>query len=167
MGKLKGLDKFCGQINIGGLAQIEYAPLDEIDLRLYEPIISQSYNFQTDIVFQSGTWLTVPVVNSKRLWSEELNRTRQGNSYEQQVRGVVPGLSDEAAGELEQMAEHAYLLRLRDRHDRLWLLGTPDSPFYFRSEGSTGGEGAVRGHRIRFFSETPRKAYGFVPVIVP
>lgn len=163
MSQLKGISEYCGQLNLGGLVLIEYAPVHWIYPPSLDPII-HNWNHQTDIQFYEGAWLKAPVLPSRRIWKEVQRSNEQGPYYEQSIEGIVPNLKPPIAEEFQQMAQMRFLLRLEDRNQQKWLLGSLDSPFEFSTSGSTGNTGERNGHNIRFSSQTARKAYGFNPV---
>ena len=144
---------------------MEYAPTDWIDPDSFEPIVSAAWNWQPDVGFTEGGWLEAYVLPGRRLWNERQRNSDQGKHYEQEVRAIVPNLIPTAAGELDEMADYRYLLRLTDQEGRPWLLGSLESPFDFTADGTTGESGQLKHHAIRFSSLTPHKAYGFVPVL--
>lgn len=162
---LSGLSNFCGIDNQGGLISIEYAPTAWIDPATFEPLIL-NWNWQRDVDFTEGGWLLAYLTSDKQIWNEDQQPGRgQGKYYRQRVDGVAPNLIPAVAGEFDEMANYRYLLRLTDRDGRKWLLGTLESPFDFSTGATTGTSGQLKHHEVRWESETPHKAYGFVPVL--
>jgi hypothetical protein len=161
---LLGLQYYC-EGNLSGLVKIEYVPADWVDQSSYKAIVTASNNWQYDIQFTQGGWMTAPVISNGRNWSENQNRTKQGKYYNKTVRAIVPNLRIEVLGELERMANHCYLLRLEDVEGRRWILGTLEQPFEFFADGTTGENGSLKHHSIRFEAQTLRKAHGFNPVL--
>ena len=164
---LTPITQFCGIPNLGSLQKIEYVPISYIYKASFEPIINPAtYNWQQEIRFLRGGWMTMPVLHEKRRWEEKGNRNTQGPYYEQLVNGVVPALRPEVSGEFDRMAHLRYLLRLTDKKGKVWLLGDLDHPFQFRVIGTTGNKASdLNNYAIRFYSKTPHKMTGYVPVI--
>lgn len=165
MNDLLGLSEFCGLLNLGGLLKIEYIPINWIDPETFEPIITRSgYNWQTDITINTNDWMTAYVIPDKRIWQENQQQNKQGDFFNQVVRAIVPSLRPSASGELNKMKNYLYLLRITDRNNQKWLLGSPEHPFQFFSEGSTGNTGELNNYAIRFAASSPYRATGFEPV---
>lgn len=164
--KLKAIESYCGNLNIPGLITLEYAPTTWVDQSAYDPIISDLYNFQTDILFNTSGWLKMPLLPMKQLWRERQRSSNQGNYCQQTVRAIIPNLRAAVTGEFERMKTFRFLLRLSDANGRKWLLGSLESPFDFSVTGTTGEKnGDLAAYEVTFESETKRSAVGFVPVI--
>jgi hypothetical protein len=161
---LQGISNFCGLENQGGLIRIDYVPTAWVDADAWEPIVSAAWNWQYDVQFTSGGWLTALVLPTRQLWDERQGRGDQGRYYDQAVKAVAPGLRPDVAKEFDEMAQYRFLLRLWDQNNQPWLLGTLETPFDFSADGSSGETGGLANHAIRWESRTPRKAVGFVPV---
>jgi len=164
---LEPILKFCGAPNLGSLQKIEYVPTTYIYKASIEPIIDPAtYNWQQQIRFLRGGWMELPVLHEKRRWEEKGNRTKQGPTYDQLINGVVPNLRPAASGIFDQMAHLRFILIITDKNGQKWLLGSLEHPFQFRVVGTTGDKlGAANNYAIRFFSKTPYKMTGYVPVI--
>jgi len=152
-------------MNRPGLIMVEYAPINWIDRLSYRSIISSSWNWQQNIEFSIGGWLSMPVLPSGRLWEESEQRTDQGKYYDQIVAGIVPGLQPAASGEIDQMSDYRFLLRIYDQRKQYWILGTLDNPFEFSALATTADERGLNSYRIRFTAQTLHRAYGFEPEI--
>lgn len=163
--KLQSLSNFCGALNLAGLLQLEYAPTDWVNSTQFERILSDGYNFQKDIVFNTGGWLTAPVLPSKQIWNETERPNNQGSYYKQNINVIVPQLRSEVSGEFLKMKTHTYILRITDANSRKWLIGSLESPFIFRRNGTTGKKnGDLANYELTFDCETKYPATGFVPV---
>jgi hypothetical protein len=165
MSNLSSLGKFCGHLNIRGLEQIEYAPLADIDKNAYQKLISSNYNFQSDIPFLTGGWLSAPVLPTRQRWTEKERSSKHGPSYNQEVRAILPKMRPSISGEFQKMSFHRFLLRLTDLNGQKWLLGTLEYPFRFSAnidsaEQTTG----LNNYPIRFISQTAERSTGFVPI---
>lgn len=165
MNDLTGLSEFTGQLNIPGLITIEYVPVAWVNLS-YLAVAHSPFKPITEVPLTKGDWLKAPTLIGKRLWTEKMKRTKQGISHEQLVTAIVPNLSPEGALELERMVYHRFLLRLKDANGVGWVLGTLETPFQFFIEGTSGDDGTRKQHRIRWQSETKRKAIGFIPPVL-
>lgn len=159
---LMSIANFCGP-NIPGLYSIEYVETTRVDADVYRRGV-QDHQWVTGIPFTSGTWLKAPVYyRPDQLWTQTPRETPQGRSYVNTVQGDTPLLRVEADAVLEEMANHAFILRLRDRNDNYWLLGTLETPFYFTSSSSTGSSNQRGGYQIQWQSELPQRAFGITP----
>lgn len=156
---LQGLHQFCGTKNLSGLATIEYAPTDWIDHNSFERVVSNG-TWLYNILFTTGDWLKAYIIPKQKAWTEKQSRSAQGPFYQQEVNAFAPGLKPAAAHELEEMANHTFLIRTVDKSGQKWILGDLQSPFLFRADGGTDS----KGHRLIFSSTTPHKAAGFDPV---
>jgi len=94
-----------------------------------------------------------------RSWEERERRNPQGKYYEQLVQGTIRNMRPSVSGQLDEMAEYAFLLRLKDRNGRLWLIGEPDYPLRFTSSGGARDEGGLNSYQIEFSGQTPNKAF--------
>ena len=163
---LTGLNQYC-EGNPSGIVKIEYTPLDWVDISSFIPVVTTANNWQYYIVFTSGGWLTAPVLAKSGGWNENQNRSKQGKYYETAAIGILPNMKEEVLIELERMANHLYLLKIEDKDGRPWILGTPEHPFSFSANGTSGEAGSLKNHSIRFAANTLRKAHGFIPVLTP
>jgi len=161
---LQGLSAYC-DINLPGLRAIYYAPVAWVNTNTYERIVTSAGNWQYNIQFTTGDWLALPVLPQGRTWTEQEDRSLQGKFYEQQLTAVTRPLSPAASRELDEMSNHRFLLKVLDRNAQWWLLGTMETPFDFSASAASGEErGGLSSYSIRFESQTPHRAYGFVPV---
>jgi len=163
---LKGIDSFCGKVNLGGLLIIEYIPTTFANPTFFEKIISGGYNWQNDIVLVDGAdWLKAPVLPDPRLFRERQRETKQGRYYDQTVEAIVPRHTPELAGEMNVMKQYRYILRLTNRNGSKFLVGTLEHPCIFESDLDTGSKTPdLKHHKIRWTSKNPEKAYGFNPI---
>lgn len=163
--ELTSLSRLCG-INLGGLLEIEYAPTDWIDLSTYRRIIkAESYNWQVAIPFESERdWLKLPLIPAQRIWTEQNSIGEFGHVYEQTIQGTIPGMNGEASAQLVEMEGYRYLVKLRDRNNRLFLIGSPDEGLAFTSSAGSGNDNGLNAYSIRFFGQTKRRAYSYNPL---
>ncbi len=161
---LIGLSSLC-KTNLAGLQSVEYLPTTWIDRSAYEYILAGNYNWQATIPISNGDWLKAPLVVYQNLWSEVHKPDKHGGYYDQTVNGQLAGWTPAATNELQKMENHTFLLRLTDKEKQQWILGTLEHPFRFTGNSSTGRKvGNFKGHNIRWYSKTRRRASGYVPV---
>jgi len=164
MNELQGIDSYCGLLNFGGLVKIEYAPTLWIDESSFRPIISSSWNFQNEILFLTGDWLTVHLLSLDNIWNEDERRSKQGKYYPQRIAGIAPNLRPEVSGEFDRMADHTFILKITDKNKRVWLIGTPETPLEFKAPGTSGKGSQKNAYQIQFTGNTLHRAYGYQPV---
>lgn len=128
------------QINIAGLRLIEYAPTAWIDPDTYANVVDADHMWQGNIDFLQGGWLQAYVLPADRDWRERPQDGRQGPHWRLEVGGTTPRMRPAVSGELQRMRRYRYLLRITDRNDQRWLLGTLEQPLAF----SGGAENALR-----------------------
>ena len=150
---------YCPGTSLPGVLIIEYAPISWIQTA--ERIVLNN-NQQKDITFlDDNDWLRLPVIPQGRLWNETSNRTSQGKTYTQVVRGRTPKLRPEVTGEFSLMENDQYLLRLTDREGHKWLLGSLNTPFSITTSSTLDTQNE---YNISFEALTSQRATGFVPI---
>ena len=161
---LESIADFCGELNTPGVRMVEYLPTAWVDSANYEQIVNAYRNWQYDIPLLGGaTWLKAPIINSGKLWDERPRPNAQGTAYEQSVSGITPKMKPAVTDQFEQMDGYTFLLRITDRTNQVWILGTLDHPFTFAAPSTTGSGNARNQYSLNFSATTPRRAYGFVP----
>lgn len=157
---LTSVSQYCA-LNLGGLSTLDYLPVAWVDTDAWERLISSGWEW-TDypLTLTEGGWLSMSLLPQDRSWEERERRSPQGKYYEQLVQGTIRSMRPSVSGLLDEMAEYAFLLRLKDRNGRTWLIGTPDYPLRFTSSGGARDEGGLNAYNIEFSGETPHKAYG-------
>lgn len=160
---LTGISSFCPGLNQPGLQLIEYLPVIWIDLDNWVPLVSSQNNWQLDVPLLQGQWLQAHILaDTNGNWREDPRPGPGGNSYRQRVRGVTPKLRPEATGEIERTERHPLLLRLTDRNDRKWIMGTPDQPFRLEARARTNPIGS---YELSFEAEVSKRATGYIPLV--
>lgn len=158
---MQSITDYCG-VNIPGLYTIEYASVTTIDADVYRQRLV-GHAWVSGIPFETGTWLSAPVfLRSDQLWTQTARESEQGRSYVNRVSGTTPRLRVEADEQLEEMANHPFILRLKDRNGNYWLLGTLETPFYFRASSTTGSNAQRGQYDLVWESELPQRAFGFI-----
>jgi hypothetical protein len=64
----------------------------------------------------------------------------------------------------ETEAYQKFLIRLKDRNGKVWIIGTPESPMTFAVVASTGVGDGQNNYRVEFTGEAARRAKGFQPI---
>lgn len=160
--ELTGLAHLCEK-NIGGLRTIEYVPLSDVVDDIDHIVLD--HNQQVDVLRPGKVWLQARIQTTNKGWTETERLTKQGEYYEQEVRGVLPGHTTAIAEELRKMDGHTYILRLLDRSGQYWILGSRQHPFLFSRRMTTGNRSSgFKGHTLRWLCQTSRPALGYVPV---
>jgi len=162
---IQSIDSFCGFPNLPGLVSIEYAPVQWIYADEFERIITDAGNWQYNITFTTGSWLSASLLPSNRLWNELPQNAVQGVYYQQQANGIAPKLRPAVSHTLAKMEKMGFLLKLQDRNGQPWILGDLDHPFFFLAGGTTGDESGFNNYELNFTSNTKHRASGFVPVL--
>ncbi len=146
---------------------MEYVPTAWVVRSSYEPILSSANNWQYDILFNQGGWMTAGLLPDprKKLWTENQRRNKQGPFWEQSVSGTTPKMKPAVSQQFQWMANYFFLLRLSDHNGQKWILGTIDEPFEFSANATAGNNGSLNKYDISFRSTTSKRAHGFVPVL--
>jgi len=148
-----------------GLRLIEYAPADSVTYREYNRALSDTYNQQDAIDYDTSGWLRLPVLVESGSWSEDLNRDEQGDYYNINISATLPADSPAVRGEINAMRSHRYLLRLTGRDGVKVIVGSTDMPLRFESRFQSGATpGEQRGYRVTFSGPSLWASPGYVPV---
>lgn len=162
---LQSINSFCGEHNLAGLVKIEYAPTHWIYAPDFERIITDAGNWQYNISFSIGTWLTASIRPAGRLWNESPRSNAQGPFYQQEARGIAPKMRPEVTRVFEQMEKMGFLLKIQDKNGQPWILGDLDHPFFFTAAAGTGDDEGFNNYELAWVSQTKYRATGFVPVL--
>lgn len=146
-----------------GVGVLEYVPLDEVDVSVYEDAVQSSdYNQQSDVGVSD--WYKMPYVVGSGSWSEDQQQNAQGEYFRLNASALLPADTAVVRGELNAMRSHRFLVRITRNGIKL-LLGTPEQPLSFESRFDSGADsGDTRGHRITFAGNALRKSPSYVPV---
>ena len=107
---------------------------------------------------------TMPLLPADRIWNESNAIGEFGHVYEQNIQGKLPAMVPDALAMLVEMEGYRFMVRVRDRNNRLFLIGAPDEGLAFTSSGSSGTQSGLNGYDIRFFGQTRRRAYSYNPL---
>jgi hypothetical protein len=124
---LTEIASFC-DLNLGGLALVEYAPLPWINTAEYPDYVNAAGNIDQDITFASGDWLRCPFLLPSMSWSEPFVESPHNGHYEPQLGGTTPHLRPEVSLQLGRMKNYSFILRIKDRNGRKWIIGHPFFP---------------------------------------
>jgi len=162
---LTAIANYCNT-NIPGVQYIEYAPLAWINTEAWEGW-TVAGNQQVDVSWLSEdyNWLRCPLLGESIRWEESSRTTAQGPSYPQQLTGTIPHMRIDASEVIEETeAYQKFLIRLKDRNGKVWIIGTPESPMTFAVVASTGVGDGQNNYRVEFTGEAARRAKGFQPI---
>ncbi|MEO0626375.1 MAG: hypothetical protein AAFY91_05270 [Bacteroidota bacterium] len=95
-------------------------------------------------------------------WREDPRTNAAGTSYRQRVRGNTPQLRPEVTGEIAKTEQYPLIIRLTDRNNRRWIMGSPDEPFRFSAQAQTNSVGR---YELTFEAEVTRRAAGYEPMV--
>jgi hypothetical protein len=152
----------CGELNVAGILLVEYIPTSEV-LDISGLYLLQNGNYAGTMVLASGTsWLQLPIytLNAERqLYTETANQDAHGTTYSAELQGFVNGNTPAMEKLLDKMGKHwrTYLLRLTDANGQVWLVGSLEYPFRFKSNYSS----REAAHSITFYAKQPHKKRGW------
>jgi hypothetical protein len=106
----------------------------------------------------------MPLLPDGRVWTESNAIGEFGHVFEQNVQGRLPAMHPDALAMLVEMEGYRYIVRVRDKNNRLFLIGAPDEGLAFTSPGSSGDQNGFNGYQVRFFGQTRRRAYSYTPL---
>ena len=164
---LSPIAAYCGT-NIPGVLFIDYAPLAWINAAAWEDW-TVGGNQATDITWADPAynWLRMPLLGETIRWNETSKITPNGRVYPQRFTGIIPNLRVDISDTIEETERYEhFLIRLRDRNDKVWIMGTPETPLTFSADAGTESGGGSE-YSIDFSGEAIRRAKGFVPTITP
>ena len=165
--ELTAISSYCGT-NIPGVLFIDYAPVEWINAAGWEGW-TVAGNQPTDIPWKPGdyNWLRMPLIGQTIRWNETSNTTPNGKVYPQRLSGIIPNLRVDISDTIEETERYErFILRLRDRNNKVWIIGTPENPLTFTADAGTESGGGSE-YAIEFAGEAIRRAKGFVPTITP
>lgn len=155
---LQGINSYCGALNLEGLKSFQYLPTAWIDRENYRNIVNSANMWQGDVPLLQGNWLTASVFPFSRLWREDPRSLNGRPVFSQSVSGTTPLLRPGVTGELARMLDYLFIIRVQDKNERWWIMGTPDTPFSFSYRASTDG---TPGYEISFTGDMIVPAAGY------
>lgn len=162
--ELQSISSFC-ELNRGGLIRLEYAPLHHIQAVGLNKILNDSWNMLYAVSFKQGkNWLSMPILPSRDVYSEQGATGEQGPFYEQTVQGIVPGLRPAVQQQFDLMARMRFVVRLRDKNRRYWLIGSMDEGLNFSAAGTTSEHGGLNAYTISFTGLSDKRTVAYNPV---
>lgn len=162
MNELESILGYCGITNPPGANKIEYISTSWIDMGSYEELISDAGLFIGTVPLLAGfDWLTMPNIPTQEPWTTDQRSGGDGPYYDQTVKGVTPLLRPAVSVVFNKMANHRFLVRLKDKQGQQWLIGTPENPLDFGTADTVGTpQGGLNSYTFSFSGLTPKRAYG-------
>lgn len=159
--ELSSIANFCIR-NIPGMLVVEYAPIDWIDKDAFDDWYITGADPDEFPWAGENSWLRLPLLGSSIRWNEKISDTVDGPSFSHTLTGTIPSLREEVHAVFEQTSRHRFVLKLTDKNNRSWVLGTPYMPmsFIFSAENS---DSAGNSYQIEFSGISARRARGFLP----
>lgn len=155
---LNGLSTYCLHPNRIGVVKIEYAPIHWIDHSSFTGITNPSGDLMTPIAFTINNWLTAPTL-PRRNWREGNQSHPVGSVYPQSIQLETPRLSGDVNTEFKNMSNMRFLIKLQDKNNKTWLVGTPEHPLRFLAPAEI--TPSSNKYTLQFSGTTPCRAYGY------
>ena len=135
MQALQGFGNIKGILTVPGIATVEYASLEEINIPLsYQSLTDDTHAQQRPIVFLSGkSWRTMPVFFDKNAFQRNQGRSDQGILHSFSLSGVIPAHNEGIMSELDRLPHHRLIVRILDISGVQHILGTVRNPLSFTS----------------------------------
>ena len=165
MNPLLGLGKFCAKPpSPAGAFGLRYAPIEWVDAESYERLVTGVNNWQQNILFAEGGWLTAPLVPQTAAATPRTAMTAQAATTEASIRAELHHPTPEIVGELFRTVRHRHVVAFTDAQGTPWLAGTRDYPLEFTFDHSEPRGTARRGFTIQFTGSLPFALAGFTPI---
>lgn len=160
MFRLTGISQNCGGLQPGGLLTVEYLPLPYLSASAEHLVNSENSFVGALASIYTENWLSMQILlSTDREWKDSVREDEQGRFFDRTVEGSFAGSEPPTKHEINQMKQYRYLLRVRDRAGRRWLLNDPETAFKFTYSFSTGNKGTDgRKHQIKWAGQTPHEA---------
>lgn len=161
---LQSISKICGVPNIPGITLLEYTPAKWINANLWEQWTING-NQATAITWVDDTqqWLSMPLLQESITWQEQESNSLDGVSYTTQLSGVLPNVRVDVQELFDQMDQYRFVLRIRDRNKKVFIIGTPENPLTFSATLNNANDNS---YSIKFEGVVARRARGYVPTVV-
>lgn len=164
--ELSGISKYQAA-NLGGLKTIQYVPIHWINTSILIDLVTDANNFLYSIPFSTGSWLTMPLIPSDDIWTENNTINASGPTFTQEISAILPNLRPSASIELEAMSNMRFIIRLTDKQDQEWLIGDPRIGLSFTYRATSGGTNGLNNYSIGFQGVTGRPSPGYDPRFAP
>lgn len=151
------LKKECNGLNLGGLIDVEYIPIGDVE---YIPdFIGPDETLNTPVVLKpSKVWFSAKVYNDSFGFSENPSENKQGEYYTKSLKGFFPSDNPSVRKIMSDMTKNRFILKYRDNNDEIKLLGSLEYPYSFRNKLSTNRKlKDSLGHDMEFYSSSPFK----------
>jgi len=158
---LTEIASYCN-LNLGGIALVEYAPLPWINTAEFPDYVNQVGNIDQDITFSSGDWLRCPFLTKSLNWNEPFEPSANGGFYNAQLGGTTPHLRPEVNMQLDRMKNYSYILRLKDRNGKYWIIGNPFYPLRFEHTLASGNSDGLSAYTLRWQGAQKKASAGFL-----
>jgi hypothetical protein len=160
---LQSITKICGVQNIPGIITLEYTPATWINKNAWEDWTVNG-NQAVGITWADDTqqWLSMPLLAESIRWQEQPASSLDGPSYSQQLSGVLPNIRVDIQSVFKDMDMYRFVLRLRDKNKKVWIIGSPENPLTFSATASNGDDNS---YAIKFEGVAVRRTRGYVPTL--
>lgn len=159
--ELISIGDFCGTINIGGLQSIEYIPVSWIDV--FPDFVDDNFEITDAITLLPGkSILTAKVLKNSLVFTEDQDNAKQGKSYVQELKAIIPLWNNNLSQIYNQMKNHRFIVIVLDKSGDKKIIGDMLYPLQFSANLNTGATTTnLKSTDISFISQRPDKAYGY------
>lgn len=155
---LNGLSSYCSNNNRVGVITVEYAPVHWIDKSAFRSILNTTGDLIAPVVFTKNDWLKAYVL-PRRSWREGNQSHPVGSIYPQSIQLETPTLKPAVQLEFTNMANMRFIMKLKDKNKRTWLIGTPEHPLRFLAPSEI--TPSSNKYSLQFSGSTPSRAFGY------
>ena len=157
---LTSIADFCSQ-NIPGTLFVEYAPIEWVNSDSFYDWYVTNSNLSEFPWAGAYNWLKLPLLGSSIRWKEEMVDTPDGSAFKHQIGGVIPHMRENVHAVFEETERHRFILKITDKNNRSWTLGTPDAPLRF-SFAAENVDSSSNSYQVDFSGTSSRRARGFM-----
>lgn len=144
-----------GKSNVSGLVSFFFVEARQLVREVYPTYGTQSLIVDELPLSASAKWNQGIVVPFSLNYQENRRQDRVGESYQQQVDGVVARQSPELQEVLSSMQRRRYVVITRDRNGYLKLIGSKECPLEFNYSSRSGSNPRERNQvSFRFTGDT-------------
>ncbi|NBW09826.1 MAG: hypothetical protein EBR82_17555 [Caulobacteraceae bacterium] len=160
---LQSITKICGVLNIPGIITLEYTPATWINANLWEDWTVNG-NQATSITWadDNNQWLSMPLLGESIRWQEQESNSLDGTTYSQQLSGILPNVRVDVQAIFQEMDRYRFVLRLKDKNKKVWIIGSPNNPLTFSATATNGDDNS---YQIKFEGVAVRRTRGYVPTL--
>jgi hypothetical protein len=95
-------------------------------------------------------------------WEEPFVSNAHNGYYKPRLTGITPQLRAEVNLELGQMKNYRFILRLKDRNARQWIIGNPFYPLSFGHTLASGNQSGLAAYTLTWEGEQLTPSPGFL-----